>query len=252
MGTRRNALLLAGCLAVTACAESPDACLARVTDPAGRASSARALALSRAAPSERPARVLLVLDDPPFDFGAYTSDPSGLQAARTRQLAPLQAPLLDWLRDREAREVSPFWLANMVAALLGAGDLGDALCAPGVRWIEVADGWYEVVTPPWDPLGLGPGECPIVDGRCPEHCADVPGRALDGPTRCAPSARIVACSRQETFASNGQPQCRVEVATGHRYVFRGQAPGSPAFVGWRACTAAEWSTPDTAPAPGCP
>ena len=103
---------------------------------------------------------------------------------------------------------------HVPAHRIRAGDVGDALCAPGVRWIEVVDGWYEVVTAPWDPQGLGPGECPVVDGRCPEHCADLYGSALDGPTRCAPTARIVACSRQETLASNGQAQCRVEVATG--------------------------------------
>ncbi|MBP6833943.1 MAG: hypothetical protein KA978_24370, partial [Deltaproteobacteria bacterium] len=68
-------------------------------------------------------------------------------------------------------------VAPLQAPLLRAGDVGDGLCVSGVRWIEVADGWYEVVLPGWDPQGLGPGECPIVDGCCPEHCTDVVGSA---------------------------------------------------------------------------
>lgn len=243
---------VAGCSAPTDTVETPEICLARITDSSGRESSARALELTRAAPPARRVRVSIGLDEPPFDFGAYRNDPGGLQEARTRQLAPLQAPTLAWLRDHGATQVHPFWLTNWIFATLGAGEVPGALCAPGVRVVDVDEHWYTVVEPPWDTRGLGPGECPIVDGRCPAHCSEVYGVAHDGPLRCGAGGALVACSRVERVETNWTPVCRVQESSGHRYVFSVQAPWPPAFLGWRACTEAEspgYAPPTTS---GCP
>ncbi len=235
-----------GCSSSTDDAPSAEVCLAR-SDRGQRDASQRAFDLSRAAPPARRVRLTLGLDDPPFDFGAYTSNPAGLQAARTRQLAPLQAPTIAWLRDRGATDITPFWVTNMVYATIEARFVDDALCAPNSRWVDVNESWYDVVEPTWDPQGVGPGECPLVEGRCPAHCSEVSGNLVDGPNRCEAPARTVACSRTEFVVSNHQPMCRVQRTTGHRYVFIVEAPLEPTFVGWRECTEAE-----AAPTRSCP
>lgn len=201
----------------------------------------RALAIGLEAPPRRRVRISVWLRELPFDWSAWR-ERSGddLVEARRRLLAPLHEPEVARLLGRGSTEVSPEWLSNSITATLDARLIADTARDPDVIGLDVDANYYDVVDAPWRAGDVGPRECPLAEGRCPEHCSEVRGTPIDGPGAYPAVPPLVACSRDERVGSSFGPwNCSVERSTGLRYLFGLFWPTEAGYVGWRACNEAE-------------
>jgi hypothetical protein len=232
---------------------SPTECFPTQRTAEDESVNAAALATAGDARPETLVPFILLLTDPAFDFSRLGTENAAERAAaiaeREAQLAPYQDPIEALLAAHDAENISSTWLINSVSASMPAQHVSKMVCWPEIRRIELTASYWDLVEPPWGPTEAGPGECPIVDGACPEHCVPLEGSRYDESNACHEPAELMACSRRETGGTLPVVSCSAHLDSGELYVFPLEPPFSPGFLGFRRCTNEEESK--TVASPTC-
>ena len=180
------------------------------------------------AQSDKLVPVLISLVDVPITAGA-------MEAARSAELEPYQAPIVGQLTEWGAQSIERFWLINAVAASVPASHIEDLLCLPNVVRLDSDAAYWDIVEPPWGPEQAGKLECPVTGEQCPEHCFDFNGVPFDASAGCYRGTERVACSTTRAAIDDGAASCFQNIASGKTYLFYSFVPIDPNFIGWRPC-----------------
>jgi hypothetical protein len=168
------------------------------------------------------------------------------EAEREALFEPYQAPIEERLRERGVTAIERSSFSNYISATVPARFVSDLLCWPNVVSVDVNAPFWNIAEPPWSPEDAGPAECPIVDGRCPEHCYETraipylgePGSGCFSTEEFGQT--LVACSRQGYGVDDADPVCRFQESSRRPFLFRVEPPpGAPDFLGFSECEAGD-------------
>ncbi|HTV20357.1 MAG TPA: hypothetical protein VMG12_16855 [Polyangiaceae bacterium] len=136
---------------------------------------------------------------------------------------------------------------NSVQAILSPQSLIAAFCWPDVTRAEVLTPFWDAVPPTWDTSSVGPGECPVIDGVCPEHCGRIEGTPYDVARACVGRPIVAACDRIEGREYPTQETCHASTLSGELFRFGGAAPFAPDYWNYHECSLDESSAVMAAP-----
>jgi hypothetical protein len=157
--------------------------------------------------------VILVLEDPGFDFSRLANADDNTRASiiaeRQAQLAPQQDTIEARLRSVGSRSIGRLWLADEVFAFVPAAHVSEIPCWPGVKAIDPdAVGCFpEAVV-----NGICLDPC-LARATCDGACANLVGDAIDVARRCVRHGAPVACA-QGAAGDDGPLTCYVRKDSG--------------------------------------
>jgi hypothetical protein len=150
------------------------------------------------------------------------------------------------LEEGGAENIERSTFIAMISASMPAALLAEVECWPGVRAVEIDEGYWEIVEPSWDPSSVGSDECPLSDSACPEYCRKLRGQPYDPDQQCTGEPVLLACDRT-TLTPPPVIFCVVRVSTGVAYA-SALAPRPASFLDFRDCTEQERESVLGAPA----